>query len=242
MIRVGAKRPRGIKGVKNPVYDGYKNIDATSGSNNKLVSPITKEVAYAKELSPLKGNLKVEIDGILYENFENAWQCQKVYREFGHCEKKNGRWVVTKKFLKWRKKWAKVKKGHRHMPGARKLKPIGAYWDGEIISYKDSREYYINLYRKCVENLPSIRIMTEMLENGENIMILGGDGPPLKFIPKGNKMSKEELAEHWSTFQDAWPEGAEVTPEFLAERREDINYPYGHEYVVANILYDKLNY
>eukprot|EP00358_Blepharisma_japonicum_P000442 CAMPEP_0202947580 /NCGR_PEP_ID=MMETSP1395-20130829/11725_1 /ASSEMBLY_ACC=CAM_ASM_000871 /TAXON_ID=5961 /ORGANISM="Blepharisma japonicum, Strain Stock R1072" /LENGTH=67 /DNA_ID=CAMNT_0049648939 /DNA_START=477 /DNA_END=676 /DNA_ORIENTATION=+ len=67
--------------------------------------------------------------------------------------------------------------------------------------------------------------MTEMLENGENIMILGGDGPPLKFIPKGNKMSQEELAEHWSTFQDAWPEGAEVTPEFLAERREDVNYP-----------------
>lgn len=72
MLRVASKRPRGVKGVKNPVFEDYLNIDVTSGSNNKLTNPITGEISYAKELSPLKGNLAILMEGIFYANFENA--------------------------------------------------------------------------------------------------------------------------------------------------------------------------
>jgi len=213
MLRIGQKRPRGVLGSKNPVFPRFKNIDCSSGSMNKLVSPVNGEIVMAKELSPLKGELTViSDDGLKYLNFENWWQSQKIYPELGHIV--NG--VLTPKFLEWRKRWAQNPVGNRTIPETKGLCPIGSYHNGQILNYIESRTYYVLKYCQAVKGLKSIKIMVEMLKNGQNIMIIEGDGPLLK----------------------NYPEGHEFTWEFADRMIKDPKSPYGHGYVVANILYD----
>ena len=61
--------------------------------------------------------------------------------------------------------------------------------------------------------------MKKLLDNGVNIMIIDGDGPP----------------------KNIYPEGLEITQENWNLMVEDTTYPFGHGYVVAGLLSGLLN-
>lgn len=100
--------------------------------------------------------------------------------------------------------WSKVKIGYRTLPGTKGLKPVGAFFNNQIISYRESREFYIKYYKIAVKNRKSMMTLAEMLKNGVKIMIIGVDGPPLKLIPKNLvKLSQADIAMSWPSFEDA---------------------------------------
>jgi hypothetical protein len=206
-IRIGGKAKRGVSGAKNATKSGFKNVDVTSGSMTKL-----GDIVRPSELSPLKGGFGTTADdGLIYKNFENWWQSQKIFKELGHIDDKGG---LTKKFFDWRKKWASVDEGKRTLPGTSGLIPVGSYHDGKIVGYIESRKYYIPKYCGAIKDKKSILIMVEMLKNGEKIMILDGDAP----------RSSE------------FPEGVDFNWKGIDKFYHSTKIPFGHGYVVAGIL------
>jgi len=216
MIRIGQKRPRGVKGVTNPHFRDYKNIDVTSGSMNKLMDPFTGEIAYAKTLSPLKGDTHpvTAFDGLVFNNFELYWQANKVYPQLGHAIQRDGEWVLTDKFFQWRKKWAKETKGKRRLVDKSTGLPAFGYYGGRQLSYVESRKYYLRKYCQVIKNLPAFHVLVNMVRAGQPVMILDGDGPPLQ----------------------NYPEGHEVTWEFIDKMYKDPRFPFGHGYIVAAMI------
>lgn len=186
---------------------GFKNIDVTAGSNNKLGGKLVKE-----DLSPLLIGPVTDKDGRKCLIFENFWQA-RCYTKAGHV--KDGQ--VTKEWEKFCDKQFKMEKGKRR-PFAKALgygAPDFAIYNGKKYDYITSRkEIYVPIYAELVKNTDAIKEMKKMLESGENIMILDGDGPPKSLYPEGLEMT-----------QKVW-DGMIKNPQF----------PFGHGYVVAGLL------
>lgn len=88
-VRIGTKHPRGVVGAKNPVVSGFKNIDVTSGSVNKLAGRQVKD-----DFSPLLIGPVIVNGKKVAENFENYWQYDK---SFGFLKKFS--WTCSKIIL-----------------------------------------------------------------------------------------------------------------------------------------------
>ena len=100
LVYVGRKARRGVVGDRNPTIPGVLNINATSGSMNKIAAHP------AKSFSPmiLGPVIESEIFGkgeIRAENFENYWQYGKVFRELGHIDAQN---MLSEKWYQFRAK------------------------------------------------------------------------------------------------------------------------------------------
>jgi len=211
MLRIGGKAVRGIKGSRNAKIDGYRNIDITSDSRAKI-GPHS-----GKEFSPLVGNLKVMDNGREFQQFENWWQGNKVYRHLGHVKKASD-WSTTKEFKKFQDKWAAETKGHRVIPesklNGKRTRPLFAVYNGLPYSYIDGRWIYTSKYCEVVKITPVFKELKKIYKAGESIMLIDHDGPD----------SKE------------YPEGQEVTWDVINEAFVDLARPYGHSYVLAAML------
>lgn len=209
-IYIGSKR----RGLPHAYREGVRNIDVTSGSMN--IVDYDGERVPVKTLSPLKGTLpKITADdGLVYHNFELWWQSQKIYPELGHCVKMGGRWILLPAFFQWRIKWANETVGKRRLPRTKGKVPIGAYHGGKIVDYQQSRHYYLTKYCQAVRNLPAFKALKDTVSGGRDIMIIDLDGPPLA----------------------QYPDGHEVTWEFLSQMYTRLDVPFGHGYVVAGTL------
>lgn len=219
MIAVGSKARRG-SGEKNPVRKGFVNVDVTSGSVKKVLNPITKEKHQAYKLSPIKGDTfpVVAHDGLVFNNFEMYWQANKAFKHLGHVGEDG---EPTKKFFAWREKWAKVKwaksnKYKRRLPDTKGHIPEFGYYGGKKLDYVASRKYYVMKYFEVIKNLPVIEALKQRILNGENVMILDGDGPPLSDYPEGILV-----------------DGCEK----ILEKFRDTTRPFGHGYIIAIVLY-----
>ena len=222
MIRVGSKRRRGVKGEKNAIMKGFKNIDVTSGSMNIITNPESSVKTYAYTLSPIKGDTYpiVAFDGLIFHNFEMFWQGNKVFEHLGHAKLVKEKWVLTDKFFKWRQKWASViyakkNKNKRYLPNTKGFKPLFGYYEDKQLSYIESRNIYLKRYCEKIKDLPVMKALLERMKLGEKFMILDGDGPPLAI----------------------YPTGADITTEFVQKMFDNPRYPFGHGYVVAYVLY-----
>ena len=211
MLRIGGKAVRGIKGSRNAKTDGYRNIDITSGSRAKIGSHA------GKEFSPLVGNLKVMDNGREFQQFENWWQGNKVYRHLGHVKKASS-WTTTKEFKKFQDKWAAETKGRRVIPeskhGGKRTTPLFAVYDGKPYSYADSRWIYTSKYCEVIKTTGVFKELVWLYKAGEPIMLIDHDGPSSLIYPEGQKVT-------WDVINDAF---------------SDLSRPYGHSYVVAAML------
>lgn len=214
-LRIGSShKPRTAQ--RDAKYDGFKNINVTS----VVKSPF----------SPLKGetNPVWTFEGLKFENFENFWQAHKVFSELGHIDKDGN---VTDKFMKWLKDWSMEKEGYRIIKFDTKTKdksvksssksvrqmgykPVGAYHDDRIVSYVESRDYYLREYIKVIKERKYFKDLLESVEKGQNIMILDLDGPPL----------------------DKYPNGRQVNWDMLEEAMNDPTHPFGHGYVICCLI------
>lgn len=212
MLRIGGKACRGVKGSKNAKCEGFRNIDVTSGSRVKLGNTT------GRDFSPLVGNLKVYDNGREFQQFENWWQGNKVYKHLGHVKKHGSSWITTKKFDEFQTKWANQTKGKRVIPetkeNGRRTKPLFAIYDGKYCNYADARWHYTSKYCQAVKNTTAFTALAKMYQDGEPIMLIDHDGPPSTVYPAGRTVD-------WNTINDAFT---------------DLSRPYGHSYVIAAML------
>ena len=221
-VRVGQKRRRGVAGDTNPVVPGFLNIDATSGSANKINGYPAKEAFSPMYLGPFL------YEGELVNVFENWWQYSKMFDELGHIGPDG---LPTQKWFEFRKKgWAKMK-GDRHPVGTRtndvmfvddsgknryrymKASCQAADKEGKaIMGYVSSRKYlYSHVYCELVKLQPGFHELKKMVDSGMNVQILDVDGP------------REEKS-------------VVITKEELRRRIEDTSSPMGHGFFLAAML------
>lgn len=218
-VYIGSKK----KGVNNPVIEGVKNIDATSGSMNKI------DGESATQFSPMYLGPVIEKD-IFGKGektaliFENYWQYGKVFPELGHVGE-NGK--ITKKWLEFREKGYKKAKGDRHPVGTKTdrvkfvdrrgrkwyeyMIPSFARYYGEKMDYITSRKkVYVPAYAYLVRRTEAFKKLKEKVDNGFKVQILDFDGP-----------------------KDG---SALITVDYLRKKINDPSSPFGHGFVISALL------
>ena len=219
-VRIGQKFKRGVTGSTNPKVTGYLNVDVTSGGMKKFV-----DGSRANSLSPFKlGPIYVNGQKVA-EIFENYWQFGKMWKLAGHFKQGN----IIEPSLAWyafRKKGYAMTKGKRHpFPKAKGYgRPGHSMYNDKLYEYVPSRkDIYIPLYAALIRHLPVMKEMKRLLQNGQNIMILDGDGPPQKILVNGQ-------------LQSLYPTGTPMNIELWNKMVNDPKYSFGHGYVVAALL------
>ena len=123
-VFVGKKSQRGVSGSIDPVIEGVKNINATSGSMNKING------ISAKQFSPMYLGPVIEKDifgiedGLTSKKFENYWQYSKIFKELNQVDDKG---FITEEWYKFRQYGFNKDKGDRHPKGTKsnEIKFIG---------------------------------------------------------------------------------------------------------------------
>jgi len=212
-VRIGQKHRRGVPGEQTVRAAGFKNIDVTSASRNKIgpekLSPTT--------LSPMKLGPIVDMQGNRAKLFENYWQFSKMWPTAGHCRVSGNNLCAPS--AKWRefraRGFASDKPKRRPLPKKQYGFPKFSYYNEEPQGYVESRKrIYVPLYYYLIRDLPVIAAIREQLVRGEKLMIVDNDGPP----------------------RDLYPHGMEMTERNWRKMIDDPSVPFGHGYVVAAVL------
>lgn len=222
MIYVGKKCERGKTGSCDPVIAGVKNINATSGSMNKINS------LSAKDFSPMYLGPVIEQDifnqgNLTARNFENYWQYGKIFQELDHVDNEGH---LTETWYKFREYGYAKSGGDRHPKGTKSSEvkfidaagrkhykyytAISSCYLDNIYNYIESRKYiYVPVYAWLVSQTPVYLELMKQVEAGNQFQILDFD---------------------------ILPGSHQVTLEFLKERINDPSTPFGHGYVLAGLL------
>ena len=223
-VRIGKKLSRGVVGDKNPVIDGFKNIDVTSGSGNKIDGRAVK-----LDFSPMLIG-PVTVGDLAAKKFENYWQYGKLFEELGHI---NADGEPTEKWFAFRKKGYAKEKADRHPVGTKSdevmfvdakghnhykyYTPQYAMYNDKKYGYIDARKMvYAPVYADLVRDTDTFKELKKMVDAGQQIQILDLDGPRDGDLPG--------LKSHL------------VTVDLLKEKINDPKAPFGHGYVVAGLL------
>lgn len=216
-VYVGKKSNRTV-GAKNPVVNDVKNIDATSGSVNKINGEC------AKQFSPMFLGPVLHDDENHALIFENYWQYGKIFKQLGHVDKKGN---ITEKWLRFREKGYAKGKGDRHPVGTKSdeikfsangknyykyYTAISSFYNDEYYDYIESRKkIYAPIYADLVTETDAFIELKKLVDNGCNVQILDYD-----VLPGSN----------------------EVDVDLLIDRINDPSVPFGHGYVLAGLLLD----
>lgn len=221
-IYVGKKAERGVVGSTDPIIINVLNINVTSGSLNKING------IPAKQFSPMcLGPVdEMQIFGIgnqIAQLFENYWQYGKIFKELGHIDEAGN---ITHAWYLFRDNGYKKTKGDRHPDGTkskdvkyldtrgnrhfRYYTAISSMYLNNILDYINSRKLiYAPVYGWLVVRTQAFSELVKTIESGRNVQILDFD-----ILPGSHK----------------------VTLEFLKERINDPNLPFGHGYILAGLL------
>jgi hypothetical protein len=223
------------RGKNHIQIPGVKNINATSGSMNKIngikatqISPMYLGPVNNKILS--REMLSTPIDAPIFENY---WQYGKIFKELKHLDEKNN---TTDTWVKFRNNGYKKLTGDRHPKGTKSDKVDYTYKKGdktfnkwkyynaccseyyskngrkETLDYIKSRKrVYVPVYASMVRDTEFFNLLKKQVDNGHNILILDYDGP----------RNVDYL---------------EVKIDMLKEKINDKSAPFGHGYVIAGLL------
>lgn len=112
--------------------------------------------------------------------------------------------------------WQTLKTGKRRYPGSKHKKVLHSNYDGTIRDYITSRkEIYVPEYFVHMIKSKSFQKWKTLLEQGTSIVVYDFDGPRKS---------------------DFTPDCQEITLDFLKEKINFANHPFGHGYVVAAAL------
>jgi hypothetical protein len=221
-VYVGKKSARGVIGSTDPVIIGVLNINATSGSVNKINGVPAKQFS-PMYLGPVN---EIEIFGIgdqVSQNLENYWQYGKLFKELGHIDETG---LITQQWYIFRSKgYAKVK-GDRHPDGTKSnivkfvddrgnrhfqyYTAISSMYINNVLDYINSRKLiYAPVYGWLVVRTQAFKELKSMIDSGQNVQILDFD------VSQGSH---------------------EITLELLRQKINDPTSPFGHGYVLAGLL------
>jgi len=190
---------------KHPTIEGYKNINVTSGNSRwKALSPmVLGPIDVYEKIIPVRdaptgihpGFVQVGTDQYCQAtNLENYWQSSKIYNidldqpnlSVIGCDPSS---VLTRSFLERRALFMQDPKPHRRTVPKKKGYPVASYFDGSIFSYVQARIYYILLYEQLAQQTSAYWELVQMLQQGQNIQILGYDGRDVE--PTVEAMTRE---------------------------------------------------
>lgn len=178
----GIVQPDGTVSKKWPHIPNYTNINVCSnGKGHRALSPmlvgpflvIEKRVVtpfYPDGIHPGFQKINDTHQQAVATNLENIWQGSRVY----DIDVVNG--VIQPSFYERRAKLMADPKPHRRALPKSKGHPVAAYFDGNVLTYVDSRIYYITYYEQLVKDKPEYQDLVRRLAAAENLHILGFDG------------------------------------------------------------------
>jgi hypothetical protein len=221
-VYVGKKSQRGVTGSTDPVITGVLNINATSGSMNKINGIPAKQFS-PMILGPVNEFQIFGIGDQIAVNFENYWQYGKIFQELGHVDTSGH---LTPAWYSFRAKGYQKEKGDRHPVGTksdevkfvdpngnrhfRYYSAISSMYLNNICDYITSRKLiYAPVYGWLVARTPAFAELQKMVNSGRSVQILDFDVVPGSTV---------------------------VTVEFLRERINDPTVPFGHGNVLAGLL------
>jgi hypothetical protein len=168
----------------HPIKKDYVNINVTSASKKwGKLSPMKlgpfnlSEDLHLSELysSGVEPGYKLSVDltnQVARVNvFENYWQGSKIY----DIDLDEDNQIQTSFFLRRAKMYADTQ-GHRRALPKSKGKAVAAYLNGDVLDYIESRYYYCYYYAFLVQRTSEYKNLSEMLDNGQNLQIIGYDG------------------------------------------------------------------
>lgn len=221
-VFVGKKSARGVTGSFDPVITNVLNINATSGSMNKINGIPAKQFS-PMYLGPVNEKEIFGTGDQISVTFEGYWQYGKIFRELGHVDEQN---QITQKWYNFRAKGYAKTKGDRHPVGTKSnivkfiddrgnnhyqyYSAIASAYLGTVLDYISSRKIiYSPVYAWLVIKTPAYQALKSMVDNGVNVQILD---------------------------LDILPGSHEITLEFLRERINDPSTPFGHAYILSGLL------
>lgn len=221
-VYVGKKAERGVLGSTDPLIPGVLNINATSGSMNKINGVPAKQLS-PMYLGPVEEKEIFGIGDQVALLFENYWQYGKIFNELGHIDAIG---QLTPTWYAFREKGYKKTKGDRHPDGTKSKEvkyvdsrgnrhfryytAISSMYLDNVLDYITSRKLiYAPVYGFLVVRTPAFQELKKLVESGQSVQILDFD-----VLPGSHRISLE----------------------FLRERINDATLPFGHGYVVAGLL------
>lgn len=217
--------------------DAFKDVlrvDCTSGSTTKVeglschklspfhLGPVREvdvfpdvEFQHVRDLTALPDSRLPE--PMRAQNVENYWQYGKIFSELGHAPR-NAEWQ------RFRQNGYKKKTADRHPEGTVTKKKNGGkvrtryrkatssmYMNVEMGYVESRKKIYAPVYAYYAKRTEVFERLKELVNAGTSVMIVDYDILPTK-------------------------EAYEVTTEFLTERINDPQHPFGHGYVLAGLL------
>lgn len=185
---------------------------------------------------------------------ENVWQFSKVYPNVPASIQRYSRWnnkiiwqhpaevhvredgVINKQYWEWREKGMNSMHPIRYPVGKKHMsKCIYALKekDGEFLKRLDyisaRKEIYVPIYLKAVVDQPQFRDLKEMIDRGDNLLIIEIDGPHGEHL--------DYYKQNYATADDFIVDNTMIaTPENLKIMLEDDLHPYGHGYCLGMAL------
>lgn len=198
----------------HPILKDYININVTSASKKwgglspmKLGPFILAEELHPSDLyqSGVEPGFKRVGDEqkARVEVFENYWQGSKIYDIDLNDDD-----TIKVSFFNRRAKMFSDVKGHRRALPKAQGTVIAAYFNGEVFDYIESRYYYCFYYSYLVQRTAVYQELVKMIDNGQNLQILGYDGQ----------------------------EYTNIDAETMYTAYLDPTYPFGHELVLCCLL------
>ena len=226
-IRVAKKLPRGVKDARNPTIPGVKNIDATSGSGNKIDGHAARLHFSPMFLGPVDEHKVFGVPretALVAQNFENYWQYGKAFPALKHLDPSG---KVNAAWLAFRAKGYKKQGGDRHPAGTKtdRVKFVDSqgrrhfeystattsvYLDQQMDYLTSRKRIYIPVYAHLVSQRPAFRALRAQVDAGMCVQVLDFD-----VLAGGSHV---------------------VSAGFLRQRVNDPKAPFGHGYVLAALL------
>jgi hypothetical protein len=243
MIRVGRRVYKRDGSYKDPKYDGFKSIIC-----------LTKSTKYGS-LGPYV--LKDDKGRIM----ENLYQFARVYRRvprsiqyysrynntviWGHPAEthvdidENGEEKPNQKYWEWRKKGMNnewhvrypVGYGNQHGNVLYALYENDGIMEGPFDYIQARKHIYVPIYTRLVKKEKQYQDLKQMLENGENLLIIEVDGP-----------HQESLGYYRTKYQNKVNNKFIENSTMLINQQNidimlnDTRHPYGHGYCLASAL------
>lgn len=217
LIRVGQRQMR----KSYPSCPGYVQISAWSQGKSEF-----------RDLSPFFLGPLV-LDGLSAENFENAWQHQKVYLQ--HLDKTNSD-LPNNDWIKWRLQGFSSKKAIRHPMASEK--PIYCFYKGQKLQTVEARQQiYIPFYKELARKTAAYQGLLARLKAGQKLLIIEPDGPNLQEFPEGIEFTRE-LFQKLISVTDQRTFHAMIGKPMTFDFNK--YFPLGHGYVLADALLEDL--
>lgn len=141
----------------------YQEFHGNAKTGDVVIDTTSRSKTFGRDLSPMIVGPVSLYDGHVAANVENAWQHAKLYPE--HADVVRGQYRPNAEYWRWaRDGWANPR-AVRYPFGKARV-PLGAWWNGRLLNYVDSRRFiYCPLYAEVVRHTWAFAKLRSIVES-----------------------------------------------------------------------------